>query len=167
MGQPLVRAMVIVMAHIAVENPLEMPCVHDQEVVDAFRSDRSHESFGVGVGIRSPKRCAHHPGPSGRKDGVEARDILRISVAQKEPWERAYDPIRGLIVRVNRSHRLFRELIETQMENGSLIQVLDIFLFGLARAEFSLVYKSDELEMWVARRGWMNFANERLGTLRL
>lgn len=58
-------------------------------------------------------------------------------------WQRAHDPSRGLIVRVNKSHRLFRELIETHMDNSGLITVFDIVLYGLARAEFSAVYKSD------------------------
>jgi hypothetical protein len=44
---------------------------------------------------------------------------------------------------VNSSHRLIREIVEVQRENGALVKALDLFFFGLARGEFDLVYKSE------------------------
>jgi len=58
-------------------------------------------------------------------------------------WQRAHDPESGLIVRVNRSHRLIREILESQTRNSQLVKVLDVLFFSLARGEYSLVYKSD------------------------
>ncbi|MFI7425279.1 ATP-binding protein [Nonomuraea sp. NPDC049684] len=58
-------------------------------------------------------------------------------------WERAHDPENGLIVRVNRSHRLIREIVEPNQDNELLLKVLDILFFGLAFGEYAVVYKSD------------------------
>lgn len=58
-------------------------------------------------------------------------------------WERAFDPEHGLIVRVNQSHRFYKDLLEPQQKNSSLVMIMDLILFGLARGEYSLVYKSD------------------------
>ena len=58
-------------------------------------------------------------------------------------WQRALDPENGLIVRVNKSHRLIREVLESQTHNPQLVKVLDVIFFALARGEYSLVYKSD------------------------
>jgi hypothetical protein len=74
----------------------------------------------------------------------EAQVVQYVDVLENNQlWERAHDPTHGLIVRVNRSHRFLRELVEGQSDNPRLIKVLDIVLFALARAEYSLVYKSD------------------------
>lgn len=61
-------------------------------------------------------------------------------------WERAHHPEHGLIVRVNRSHRMFRDILEPLSENAQLVQAFDLTFFALARGEFDLVYKSRESE---------------------
>ena len=53
-------------------------------------------------------------------------------------------PKYGMIVRVNRSHRMFREILEPQFGNAQLVQAFDLLLFALARGEYTLVYKSDK-----------------------
>lgn len=58
-------------------------------------------------------------------------------------WERAHDAECGLYVRINKRHRFFREVILIQEENEGLTKALAILLFGLARGEYNLVYKSD------------------------
>jgi hypothetical protein len=65
------------------------------------------------------------------------------SLDNNQLWERAHDPSLGLIVRVNSSHRLIRDVIDVQHENGALLKVVDILMFALARGEYGLVYKSD------------------------
>jgi len=55
-------------------------------------------------------------------------------------WERAHDPSEGLIVRINQSHRFYRELILGQQEkNPALSGALSVLLFALARGEYGLV----------------------------
>src|ERR1019366_556751 len=78
LGDPLVWTMAVVVPHIAAKNPLQMPCVHDQKMVEALRPDRPHEPLGVGIGIRGPKRRAQHLCTSAGEDGVEAGDVLGV-----------------------------------------------------------------------------------------
>jgi len=61
-----------------------MAWIHDQEMVEALRSDRSHEPLGVGVGVRSPKRRAQYLSTSALEDGVEARHVPGVPIAEKE-----------------------------------------------------------------------------------
>jgi len=58
-------------------------------------------------------------------------------------WERAHDAECGLYVRINKRHRFFREVIQIQEENEGLAKALGVLFFGLARGEYSLVYKSE------------------------
>jgi hypothetical protein len=68
------------------------------------------------------------------------------SLENNQLWERAHHPKHGLIVRVNRSHRMFREILEPQFENSQLVQAFDLMFFSLARGEYDLVYKGEEDE---------------------
>jgi hypothetical protein len=52
--QALVWAMPIVMTRVAAQDAFEMRFVHDQEVIEALRSDGAHEPFGKGICIRGP-----------------------------------------------------------------------------------------------------------------
>jgi hypothetical protein len=65
------------------------------------------------------------------------------SLDNNQLWERAHDADVGIIVKVNQSHRLYKELIETQQDNSYLIKTMDILFFALARGEYSLIYKSN------------------------
>jgi hypothetical protein len=74
----------------------------------------------------------------------EAQRVQYVPMlANNQLWERAHDSDLGLIVRVNSSHRLIREIVELQRDNSALVKSLDIIFFGLARGEYDLVYKSD------------------------
>lgn len=61
-------------------------------------------------------------------------------------WERAHDPIEGMVVRVNRSHRFCRDILDAVDDNSNLIKVIDVIFFSLARGEYDLVYKSEHEE---------------------
>lgn len=61
-------------------------------------------------------------------------------------WERAHDPTHGLIVRVNRSHRFCRDILDSVRENSNLMKIIDVLFFSLARGEYDLVYKSEHDE---------------------
>ena len=58
-------------------------------------------------------------------------------------WERALDPQEGLIVRVNKSHSLYRDVISVKSENTDLIRTLDIIFFALAKGEYMTLYKGE------------------------
>src|ERR1700688_377688 len=78
------RAIAVVVPRIAAQDTLEVACVYDQQAVEAFRSDRSHEAFGVSVGVGGPKRRAQHLSASGGKHSVEAPDVLGVAVSEEE-----------------------------------------------------------------------------------
>ena len=58
-------------------------------------------------------------------------------------WERAHDPEQGLIVRVNKSHSLYRDIISVKAENTDLIRTLDILFFALAKGEYMTLYRGE------------------------
>ncbi len=59
-------------------------------------------------------------------------------------WERAHDPTEGLIVRVNRSHRFCRDILDTAHDNSNLLKVMDVLFYSIVKGEFDLVYKSEQ-----------------------
>ena len=74
---------------------------------------------------------------------TEGKRVQYVSnLSDNQLWERAHDADIGLIVKVNQSHRLYKEVIEPNRENPILIKALDLLFFSLARGEWSLVYKS-------------------------
>lgn len=83
------------------------------------------------------------------------------SLDHNQLWERAHDPTSGLIVRVNTAHRLFRDIVNAQMENAAFVKVFDVLLFALAHAEYDLVYKSGFPEQTV--EGILAEYRERVG----
>jgi hypothetical protein len=58
-------------------------------------------------------------------------------------WQKVLTADGELMVRVNQSHRLYREVIDIIRDNSQLEMVLDVILFSLARAEYRLAYQSD------------------------
>ena len=76
------------------------------------------------------------------------------SLDNNQLWERAHDPTHGLIVRINKSHRFCRDILDAVRENSNLQKVMDVFFYSLARGEYDLVYKSehddDEIEKIMA-----------------
>lgn len=55
-------------------------------------------------------------------------------------WQKVLTADGELMVRVNQSHRLYREVIDIIRNNSQLEMVLDVILFSLARAEYRLAY---------------------------
>jgi hypothetical protein len=53
--ESLVRATPVVMTGVASKDAFEMGFIDDEKVVEALRSDGTHESFGKGIRIRGPK----------------------------------------------------------------------------------------------------------------
>ena len=80
---PLVRAMAVVVPGVAAQDALEVPCVHDKEMVEALGSDGSHKPLGVGIRIRRPEWRLEDTGTFRSKDLIEAGDVLGVPVADE------------------------------------------------------------------------------------
>ena len=77
--------------------------------------------------------------------------VLYVDTLENDQlWERAHDPAGVMIVRINRSHRFCREVLDIVHDNSNLLKVIDVLFFSIARGEYDLVYKSehddDEIE---------------------
>ena len=73
------------------------------------------------------------------------RRVLFVDILDNNQlWERAYDPTEGLIVRVNRSHRFCRDILDTVHGNSNLLKVMDVLFYSIVKGEFDLVYKSEQ-----------------------
>ena len=71
--------------------------------------------------------------------------ILYVDTLDKNQlWERAHDPTEGLIVRVNRSHRFCRDILDAVHDNSNLLKAMDVFFYSIVKGEFDLVYKSEK-----------------------
>jgi hypothetical protein len=67
------------------------------------------------------------------------------SLINNQLWERALDSRHGLIVRVNQSHRMIREIVLECQDSPQLIKTLDLLFFCLAQAEYHVVYKETHI----------------------
>jgi hypothetical protein len=83
--------------------------------------------------------------PEEKKKLIEGGERVQYvpSLLNNQLWERALDPEHGLIVRVNQSHRFYREILEPQHANAPLLMVLDLLFFALALSEYKVIYNSD------------------------
>lgn len=57
-------------------------------------------------------------------------------------WERAIDAEIGLIVRISKSHRLYRDLVLPNQKNEALITAIGVLFFALAKGEYDTIYNS-------------------------
>ena len=78
-----------------------------------------------------------------RVNKTRQRVLYVDTLDNNQLWERAHHPEHGLIVRVNRSHRFCRHILDTVPENGNLQKIIDVLFFAIARGEYDLVYKSN------------------------
>ena len=82
-----------------------------------------------------------------KKRVTEGERVLYVdTLDNNQLWERAHDPEHGLIVRVNRSHRFCRDILDTVHKNSNLLKIIDVLFFAIARGEYDLVYKSEHKE---------------------
>ena len=79
-------------------------------------------------------------------DQTGARVLYVDTLDNNQLWERAHDPTHGLIVKINKSHSFCRDILDTLSENSNLLKVIDVLVYSLARAEYSLVYRSEHDE---------------------
>lgn len=82
-----------------------------------------------------------------KKRVTEGERVLYVdTLDNNQLWERTHDPEHGLIVRVNRSHRFCRDILDTVHKNSNLLKIIDVLFFAIARGEYDLVYKSEHKE---------------------
>jgi hypothetical protein len=72
------------------------------------------------------------------------------SLSNNQLWERSFCADRGLIVRVNNSHRLVNDILSSCQENNQLVKILDLLFFCLAEAEYNVVYKETGFDQRLA-----------------
>jgi hypothetical protein len=80
------------MTGIASKDALEVTLPHYQLVIETFGTDRSHESLGMGVGIRGPIRGLEDLATDGTEHLVEALHVLGVTVSEEE-----FDPDSGIV----------------------------------------------------------------------
>ena len=79
-------------------------------------------------------------------DQTGDRVLYVDSLNNNQLWERAHDPTRGLIVKINRSHSFCQDILDAVSENSNLLKVIDVLVYSLARGECNLVYRSEHGE---------------------
>ena len=84
MVEALVRAVVIEMAHILVEDGEGMSLVVDQQPVGALFADAANEPFGVAICPGSPGRDLDHLDASGGEHRIEGGGELGVPVTDQE-----------------------------------------------------------------------------------
>src|SRR6185312_17173341 len=82
--EPLVRPVVIEMAHVLLKNSVGVSLVVDQQLVDAFGTDAADEAFRVAVRPGRAGRGLDDVDTYGGEDGVEGVGEFRVPVADEE-----------------------------------------------------------------------------------
>jgi hypothetical protein len=76
-----VRAVVIVVAYVDVEHPLQMSPTQDEEPIETLSPDCPDPPFRVGVGAGRPHRRPQSPNAFTPEDVVKGPRELAVSVA--------------------------------------------------------------------------------------
>lgn len=71
------------MDRIAAEDPFKMAGIHDQEVIQALRTDCPHESLIVGIRVWSPERGSQDRWTFRPKDLIEAGHVLGVAISDE------------------------------------------------------------------------------------
>jgi len=81
-------------------------------------------------------------------------------------WERGMDAEIGLIVRISKSHRLYRDLILPNQKNEALIKAVGVLFFALAKGEYETIYNSKHEDKLVDKilKQFRESAGDRLGS---
>lgn len=98
-------------------------------------------------------------------DETGDRVLYVDALSNNQLWERTHDPTHGLIVKINRSHSFCQDILDAVSENGNLLKVIDVLIYGLARGEYNLVYRSEHGEDEIEKI--MDEYRERVGGILL
>jgi hypothetical protein len=77
-------AMAVVVTGVTTKDTLEMGFVHDEEVVEALRSDRAIEPLCKCIRVRAPEGRLQDLSSHGLEYFVEARHVLGVTIADQE-----------------------------------------------------------------------------------
>ena len=80
-----VRATVVVVLDVFLEELLELVFVPDDGAVEEFVTESAHPPFGVCVGLRRPGRCSGRGDAGSGEDSVEGSGELSGTIANQEP----------------------------------------------------------------------------------
>jgi hypothetical protein len=83
----------VVVSHELVEGAEEPTLPDEEQAVETLLSDRAHEAFRVGVGIRRPDGYQHDPHPGALDDAAEVVGPLAVATAEED----LVVPVRNLI----------------------------------------------------------------------
>ena len=61
----------VIKPHVFLEHIIEMPIVHDEDVIQTFLSDGPDPAFGIAVGLWGAKWCADNLNSHGAKHIIE------------------------------------------------------------------------------------------------
>lgn len=86
------RAVVVVVRDVFVQNGFEVPASDDEYPVQAFSPEGTDESFRVRVGLWRLDRCLDDPHALGVEDFVEGSGELGVAVTDQESSTRELFP---------------------------------------------------------------------------
>src|SRR5665811_243181 len=78
------RTLLVVVLHVGPQNPVEVPGTEDQRPVQTVGANGLHPTFGEGVRVRGPDRCADHPHAFACENIIEGAGELGVAVADEE-----------------------------------------------------------------------------------
>src|SRR5262245_6261346 len=84
LGPSLVRAVLIVVVCVGVEDASGMSLVPDQQVVERLAPDGANDPFAVGVHPRSPWRGLQRLDAVGGEDRVEGLAVFGVPIADQK-----------------------------------------------------------------------------------
>jgi len=83
------RPLLVVVLHVAPQNPIQVPGTEDQRPVQTVGAQRLHPALGEGIRVGRPDRCADHANPFACEDVVEGARELGVAVADQDLGDRA------------------------------------------------------------------------------
>ena len=83
--QRAVWPLLVVVAHVDAEDPLELSAVEDEEPIEAFAPNGAGPALDVRVRVRRPHRCSDHPDSVVVEESVEAAAELVVAVVDQQP----------------------------------------------------------------------------------
>jgi len=86
LADPLVRACAIVVTDVLGDDPLEVPVVEHEDVIEAFATQRTEKPFTDRVHVRRAHRRADHPDAGGQGERIEGDPELVVVIQEQEPW---------------------------------------------------------------------------------
>ena len=82
----LVSPTTVIVPLVVGQHPSQVPLTVDQQMVEALAPQCAHESFGVGVRTRRPRRCFDDPYPAAGEHFVVLENLPSRSLIKNVNW---------------------------------------------------------------------------------